>query len=182
VFLAWNPLFAWEISGQAHSEGLVLVGLLVFVWAALRSREWLAVLGASCAVLSKIVLLPLLGLYLCFVARRRPLRALAMAGAAAGNAGSLGGEGPPRGPRLLPPLRPGCRSLVPVLVCALALAPRPRPARPALAGARRSLFGAAPRPVRHSARPRDLCGHRYGHVGPPLAATAHAGGGVRANR
>src|SRR5205823_1901928 len=83
VFLAWNPLFAWEISGQAHSEGLVLVGLLVFVWAALRSREWLAVLGASCAVLSKIVLLPLLGLYLCFVARRRPLRALAMAGAAA---------------------------------------------------------------------------------------------------
>jgi hypothetical protein len=79
VFFAWNPLFAWEISAQAHTEGLVLIGLTVFVWAALRGREWLAVLGAACAFYSKIVLLPLLGLYLCFVARRRPLQAAAMA-------------------------------------------------------------------------------------------------------
>jgi hypothetical protein len=79
VFFAWNPLFAWEISGQAHTEGLVLIGVTGFVWAALRDRQWLAVLSAASAFYCKIVLFPLVGLYLVFVARRRPLRALFMA-------------------------------------------------------------------------------------------------------
>jgi hypothetical protein len=83
VFFAWNPLLAWEISGQAHTEGLVLVGMVAFVWAATRGREWLAGLALACAVYAKVVLAPLLGLYLCFVVRRRPLRAIAMGGAAA---------------------------------------------------------------------------------------------------
>jgi hypothetical protein len=83
LFFGWNPLLAWEISGQAHTEGLVLVGLLGFVWAATRDREWLAVLGLACAVYAKVVLAPLLGLYLCFVVRRRPLHAIAMAAAVA---------------------------------------------------------------------------------------------------
>jgi hypothetical protein len=79
VFFAWNPLLAWEISGQAHTEGLVLVGMVAFVWAATRGREWLAALGLACVVYAKLVLAPLLCLYLCFIARRRPLRATAMA-------------------------------------------------------------------------------------------------------
>jgi 2-polyprenyl-3-methyl-5-hydroxy-6-metoxy-1,4-benzoquinol methylase len=83
VFFAWNPLFAWEISAQAHTEGLVLVGLLCFVWAATRGREWLALLGLAAAFYTKLVLAPLLCLYLCFVAWRRPLRAVAMAAAVA---------------------------------------------------------------------------------------------------
>ena len=81
IFFAWNPLFAWEISGQAHTEGLVLVGLVCFVWAATRGREWLALLGLVIAFYTKLVLLPLLCLYLCYVAWRRPSRAIAMIGA-----------------------------------------------------------------------------------------------------
>jgi hypothetical protein len=78
VFFGWNPLLPWELSGQAHTEGLVLIGLLAFVWAAMRGREWLAALGLACAVYAKMVLAPLFCLYLCFVLRRRPLRAIAM--------------------------------------------------------------------------------------------------------
>jgi len=84
VFFGWNPLLAWEVSGQAHNEGVVLLGLTAFVWAAMRDREWLAVLAAACAVYAKLVLAPLLGLYLCFMLRRRPLRAIAMAAVVAG--------------------------------------------------------------------------------------------------
>jgi len=83
VFFAWNPLLAWEISGQAHTEGLVLVGMVAFVWAAMRDRGWLAALALACAVYAKVVLAPLLGLYLCFVVRRRPWRAIAMGAASA---------------------------------------------------------------------------------------------------
>ncbi|HWE22811.1 MAG TPA: hypothetical protein VG496_02610 [Myxococcales bacterium] len=86
VFFGWNPLLAWEVAGQAHTEGLVLVAMLVFVWAAMREREWLAALALACAVCAKVVLLPLLGLYLCFILRRRPLRAIAI-GAACGALG-----------------------------------------------------------------------------------------------
>jgi len=89
VFFAWNPLFAWEISAQAHTEGLVLVGMVAFVWAATRDREWLAALALACAVYAKPVLAPLLCLYLCFVFRRRPLRALAMAAVVAGLGAAL---------------------------------------------------------------------------------------------
>jgi hypothetical protein len=83
VFFAWNPLFAWEISAQAHTEGLVLVGLVCFVWAATRGREWLALAGLAAAFYTKVVLAPLLCLYLCFVAWRRPSRAIAMMAAVA---------------------------------------------------------------------------------------------------
>jgi hypothetical protein len=89
VFFAWNPLFAWEISAQAHTEGLVLAGMVAFVWAAMRDREWLAALGLACAVYAKPVLAPLLCLYLCFVFRRRPLRAIAMAAVVAGLGAAL---------------------------------------------------------------------------------------------
>ena len=79
VFFGWNPLLAWEVGGQGHTEGLVLIGMVAFVWAAMRGREWVAALGLACAVYAKMVLAPLFFLYLCFVLRRRPLRAIAMA-------------------------------------------------------------------------------------------------------
>ena len=79
MFFSWNPLLAWEVGGQAHTEGLVLVAMVGFVWAAMRGREWLAALALACAVYAKLVLLPLLCLYLCFVLRRRAARAIAIA-------------------------------------------------------------------------------------------------------
>src|SRR5262249_49113804 len=78
LLFAWNPLFAWEISAQAHTEGLVLVGLLCFVWAATRGREWIALSGLIAAFYTKLVLAPLLLLYLAFVFWRKPARAIAM--------------------------------------------------------------------------------------------------------
>jgi hypothetical protein len=83
VFFAWNPLFAWEVSAQAHTEGLLLAALVGFVWAARREREWPAIACLALAFYAKIVLLPLIGLYLCLVARRSLARALAMAFAVA---------------------------------------------------------------------------------------------------
>jgi len=79
MFFSWNPLLAWEVGGQAHTEGLVMVAMVGFVWAAMRGREWLAALALACAVYAKLVLLPLLCLYLCFVLRRRAARAIAIA-------------------------------------------------------------------------------------------------------
>ena len=38
ALVAWNPLFAWEVLGQLHNDGLILVGMTVFLAAALRGR------------------------------------------------------------------------------------------------------------------------------------------------
>jgi hypothetical protein len=78
VLLAWNPLLAWEISGQAHNDGLLVLGLTAFVWAATRERQWLAAAALILGVYLKFAALPVLGLYGLYVARRRLGRALMM--------------------------------------------------------------------------------------------------------
>ena len=53
VLLAWNPLLAWEISGQAHNDGLLVLALTAFVWAATHNRQWLAAMALILGVYLK---------------------------------------------------------------------------------------------------------------------------------
>jgi hypothetical protein len=78
IVLGWNPLLAWEISGQAHNDGFMLLGTAGFVWAAAARREWLAWLALSLAFCAKIAIAPVMGLYLVFQVRRSVVRAAAM--------------------------------------------------------------------------------------------------------
>jgi hypothetical protein len=77
VLLAWNPLLAYEIAGQAHNDGVMVLGLIAFVWAALEERELLAVFFLALAFYAKFAVGPILGLYLVYLARRAPAKALA---------------------------------------------------------------------------------------------------------
>ena len=83
VLLAWNPLLAWEISAQAHNDGPTLLACAAFVWAATVGRPWLALICLAPALYSKFAVAPALGLYLAFIFRNTPWRALTMAAAIA---------------------------------------------------------------------------------------------------
>jgi alpha-1,6-mannosyltransferase len=78
ALLAFSPLLAWEVSAQAHNDGLLVLAIAAFVWAAQRGRERVAVLALAAGTLAKLAAAPLLGLYLAFVLRRSPRRALAL--------------------------------------------------------------------------------------------------------
>lgn len=84
AFLALNPLLVYEVSGQAHNDGVMVLGLLLFVWAALEDRELLAVVFLSLAFYAKFAVAPVLGLYLVSLLRRSPLKAVLAAAIAAG--------------------------------------------------------------------------------------------------
>ena len=78
VFVGWNPLLAWEISGQAHNDGVMLLATTVFIWAALARKPWTAVLAISVAFYAKLAVAPVLGLYLVYQARENWKRAASM--------------------------------------------------------------------------------------------------------
>lgn len=84
LLIAWNPLLAWEIAGQAHNDGVMVLALMGFVWAASRQREVAAVALLAVALSAKYAAGAVLGLYLVFIFRRAPLRALALGLMAAG--------------------------------------------------------------------------------------------------
>src|SRR5262249_4393167 len=44
VAVAWNPLLAWEVSAQAHNDGLIVVLIAAAVWAGSRREVAAAVL------------------------------------------------------------------------------------------------------------------------------------------
>ena len=69
VFVGWNPLVAWEISGQAHNDGVMLLATTIFAWAAWRRKPWTAVLSIAIAFYAKLAVAPVLGLYLVYQAR-----------------------------------------------------------------------------------------------------------------
>jgi hypothetical protein len=103
--LGFNPLFAWEVSGQAHNDGVMLLAATAFVWAAAAEQEWLALLLLTLGFAAKFALAPLLFLYLLWILRRSPWRGAAMAVAAAGLVVGLfaptwGGSATLAGPRL----------------------------------------------------------------------------------
>lgn len=78
VLVGWNPLLAWEISGQAHNDGAMLLAMTIFVWAALAQKPWTAALAISVAFYAKLAVAPVLGLYLAYQARENWRRAAAM--------------------------------------------------------------------------------------------------------
>ncbi|HXY38636.1 MAG TPA: hypothetical protein VEQ10_03155 [Vicinamibacteria bacterium] len=78
-----NPLLAWELSGQAHNDGVMLLATACFLWAAATARHWIALLCLAVGVAAKFAVAPLLLLYLLWVLRRSPARGAAMATVAA---------------------------------------------------------------------------------------------------
>jgi hypothetical protein len=84
AFLALNPLLVYEVSGQAHNDGVMVLGLMLFVWAALAERELLAAACLALALYAKFAVAPVFGLYLVFLFRRSPLKAAAAAALVAG--------------------------------------------------------------------------------------------------
>jgi hypothetical protein len=77
IAVAWNPLLAWEISAQAHNDGLLVVALAAAVWAGARRSEVLAAVLAGIAVLAKLAAAPILALQLWALLRRSPARSIA---------------------------------------------------------------------------------------------------------
>ena len=96
VLFAWNPLFAWEVSGQAHNDGLLVLALIPFAWTATRSaaqapsvrRLWLAALSLAAGIYAKFAAAPAFAACIVLVGRSSRRRAAAMIGAVAG-AGAL---------------------------------------------------------------------------------------------
>jgi len=75
--VAWNPLLAWEVSAQAHNDGLLVVTLAAAVWAGTSKRETLAAVLSGIAVLAKSAPAPILALQLWALLRRSPAKAIA---------------------------------------------------------------------------------------------------------
>jgi hypothetical protein len=73
-----NPVFVWEISGQSHNDGVMVVALTAAVVLASNGRAWPALASMIAGVISKMVVVPVLGLYLWHSLRSAPMRAAAM--------------------------------------------------------------------------------------------------------
>ena len=75
VVLAMGPLIAWELPGQGHNDGLLILFLVAFLAAAARGRDALAVAALATGICIKYSLAPLLALYLVLIARSSLRRA-----------------------------------------------------------------------------------------------------------
>lgn len=84
AFFAFNPLLAWELSGQVHNDALMLLPTTAFVWGAVKGRHVLAASAVGLGVAVKLAAAPALALYLISVARSARARALLAATAACG--------------------------------------------------------------------------------------------------
>jgi hypothetical protein len=76
--LALGPFVAWEISGQAHNDGLLFLLSMVFWVAATKGRDAWGVVALSAGVAVKCTLAPLLVLYLVLIGRTSWRRGLAL--------------------------------------------------------------------------------------------------------
>jgi hypothetical protein len=83
ALLAFSPVLAWEVSAQAHNDGVLVLALMCFVWAARRGHDLTAVLALAAGTLAKGAAAPVLLLYLVFHFRRSRRKAVALALAAA---------------------------------------------------------------------------------------------------
>ncbi|MDQ3810784.1 MAG: hypothetical protein M3336_10885, partial [Chloroflexota bacterium] len=64
VFL-WNPLLLWEMVGNGHNDGLMMLGALLAIWLLVRGRQRLALPALALGALVKppvVVIAPLLAL------------------------------------------------------------------------------------------------------------------------
>ena len=103
ALLAFSPVLAWEVSAQAHNDGVLALALMCFVWAAKRDDAFLAVLALTAGTLAKGAAAPILVLYLALQFRRSPRNAVALLLVAAAVAALLvlpfwGGSGTLRAP------------------------------------------------------------------------------------
>lgn len=76
LLYAWNPLVAFEVAGQAHTEALMVSGLALMLWAAQRARARVAMAGLTAALWVKLYPLLLFPALL----RRFDWRSLGVAG------------------------------------------------------------------------------------------------------
>lgn len=84
ALLALSPLVAWEISSQAHNDGLLFAALIGFAVAAQRDRAGWATVALAVGTAVKYATAPLLALYLLLVARRDLRKALLLGALALG--------------------------------------------------------------------------------------------------
>lgn len=75
ALLALGPLLPWEIVGQGHNDGFVLLATVGFLAAAAAGRDGLAAGAVAAGMAFKVVLAPLLALHLLLVGRRSMARA-----------------------------------------------------------------------------------------------------------
>jgi hypothetical protein len=73
-----NPLFVWEISGQSHNDGVMVLAVTAAIVLAKNGRAWPAFASMIAGVVSKMVVVPVLGLYLWHTLRSAPMRAVTM--------------------------------------------------------------------------------------------------------
>jgi hypothetical protein len=78
IFIALNPVLLWEVSGQAHNDGVMVFAMMGFIILASLDYPWAAIACLTFAFFAKFAVLPLLGLYLCYIFYRSPLRAILM--------------------------------------------------------------------------------------------------------
>ena len=81
ALFAFNPLLAWEVTGQGHNDGLVVLGVTAALLLARRQRPWMALAAFDFALYAKLGAAPVLGLFLVHQWRASPMRPFAMAGA-----------------------------------------------------------------------------------------------------
>lgn len=81
ALLGLNPLYAWELTGQAHNDAFVVPLVALFVWAVRRPHVAAAAAAAGLSFLVKPVLLPVYALWVAALAvgPKRAPRALALA-------------------------------------------------------------------------------------------------------
>ena len=84
VLVSWSPVLVWEISAQAHNDGLPVLALAAGIWTGLRERRLLTTLFFAIAVFAKFAAAPVLALHLALLLRRSPGRALLLGIIAAG--------------------------------------------------------------------------------------------------
>jgi hypothetical protein len=77
ALLACNPLVAWELSGQAHNDALLVLGICGFFFFAARERWWPAYFLLALSLWTKPAALPFVGLILVWQLRADRPRALA---------------------------------------------------------------------------------------------------------
>jgi alpha-1,6-mannosyltransferase len=80
LLFVWNPLLLWEMVGNAHNDGLMVLGALLAVWLLLRGAERFSLPALIAGGLIKLPVVVIAPLLVIAVARRRVL--LAVEGAA----------------------------------------------------------------------------------------------------
>jgi hypothetical protein len=83
LLLAASPLLVWEVTSQAHNDGLMALALSGVVWAGLSGQLWLALALSLLAVAAKGAALPVVALLAVLLLRQSRTRWRFLAAAAA---------------------------------------------------------------------------------------------------